>query len=333
MMTGTLSRASLVVTILSLFPADGLVAQGSSAAGRRDHDTTFSTTVDMVALNVTVTDKRQKFVGNLTKNDFVVLEEGVTQQVTVFDPGSVPIDLAVLIDMSGSIRSQFEIVRRAALQLLAGLGPADRGAVLGFNERVRTLVDWTGDQRELARGVAELRASGGTSLHTAIYVALKDLPALVDRQGPPRRRALVVLSDGADTTSSLSFDDVLDACRRAGVGVYTIVARPAMRSFNPLMIERFKRPDLEHSMRKLAVETGARAFTLTDLSGLRDTYTTIGAELAHQYLVGYTPTRAAGPDATFRRVVVSLRDRTDLVVRTRPGYVPEVPVRAALTVR
>jgi Ca-activated chloride channel family protein len=195
------------------------------------------------------------------------------------------------------------------------------------------LVDWTGDQRELERGVADVRARGGTSLHTAIYVAVKDLAARADRQGPPRRRALVVLSDGADTTSALSFEDVLDACRRAGVGVYTIVARPGMRSFNPLTIERFKRPDLEHSMRRLAQETGARAFTLTDLGGLQAAYTRIGTELAHQYLVGYTPTSPTGRVGTFRRVVVSLRDRSDVVVRTRPGYVPEVPVRAALAVR
>ena len=328
-MRHALGQAILAATLIACFSGNDLFAQGPPLPLPVRPGASFESGVDLVALDVTVTDQRQNYVENLTRSDFIVRDEGVPQDIIVFEPGAVPVDLALLIDVSGSVRAEFRTIRRAALQVLDSLGPQDRAAIIGFNDRIRTLVDWTGDRRELEHAVETLTTRGGTSLYSAIYVTLKDFGARTDRDGSPRRRAIVVLSDGDDTTSLLSFEDLLDSCRRAGVAVYTVrVARQMEASLEVLSKRGHRRSAFEYAMATLARETGARHFSIRAMRDLPNVFTTVARELAHQYVVGFAPS-SAGRDGAFCQVTVSVPGRRDLVVRTRPGYVRGAPSRLA----
>jgi VWFA-related protein len=280
----------------------------------------FSAGIEMVPLNVTVTDKRQQYVRDLTESDFAVFEDGVRRSIAVFDAGRVPVDLALLLDTSASIRDQIGMIRAAAIGFLNTLGPDDRATVVGFSHRVDVLQPWTGDRIQLESAIRRSSASGGTSLFTALYVALRSFGEA--RLGDQlRRQAIVVLSDGDDTSSVVSFDDALETCRRAGVSIYTIrMTRVGLDQNLALTLRRSaKSISPEYVMGTFAKETGARTYTLTKIRELAATYGSIADELSNQYVLGYYPgPRLAG--ALYRRVAVQVVGRNDAVARTRLGY-------------
>lgn len=289
-------------------------ASGQPASTRA----TFQTSVDVVALTVTVTDTTNQYVPNLALDDFTVFEDGVAQPVSFFGVADVPLDLALLIDASASMQSQMAMVRQAASGLLRTLRPGDRAALVEFRDQVAVGQPMTEDLGRVAKALDSITARGGTSLYNAIYVTLRDFQKAAGDRSTVRRRAIVVLSDGADTGSVIGFDDLLDLARRAGVTVYTI----AMQSPEPLSRGSSRRRYLsqaDYAMRTLAEETGARAFSPTTGAEVRNVYVTIASELASQYAIGYTP-RNVQQDGAWRRVLVRIAARPGMRSRTRTGY-------------
>jgi Ca-activated chloride channel family protein len=316
--------------IAGLVSAFALVAPLCGAQPPSDVDSPrqvrFGSTVEIVALNVTVT-ARRGYVENLTQDDFVVYDNGVPQEVSLFGRGDSPIDLVLLLDLSTSVRDRVGVVRAAAKNFLRTLRPDDRAAIIGFNQRVEVLANWTGNQAELGRAVDAARASGGTALYGAIYIALRGLDAGTP-DGEPRRRALVVLSDGEDTSSLVSYEDVLESCRRSGVSVYTIRLRRAVsQAVEQILRDRSsRRTDAEYVMNALARETGARAFSIVQLAELADVYADIAAELSHQYVLGYVP-RGDRADREFHSLSVAVPGHQGAQARTRTGYLRSPSVR------
>jgi Ca-activated chloride channel family protein len=320
---------------LSVLPGLALLAASASAQAPLDGLSptglpTFGTTVETVALNVTVTTGKQGYVGNLTRDDFLVYEDGVPQRVTIFGNADVPLDVVVLLDLSASLRDRIGFVRSAAKGFLRTLRPGDRGAVIGFNQSVRVLANWTEDRPSLEAAIDQTRASGGTALYSAIYIALKGLG--VHRIGEAdtlRRRVVVVLSDGDDTSSLVSYDDVLETCRRSGVMVYTIAIKRVVPPELERLLKRQREVDGEYVLRSLARETGARPFTVVQLEQLPRVYADISQELAHQYLLGYVPSAVEGP-RTFHLLSVAVPGRVNAQARTRVGYLrsPTAPALA-----
>jgi Ca-activated chloride channel family protein len=291
---------------------------------------TFKVGVETVALHVTVTDERQSYVGGLTRDDFVVYDQGVRQDVSIFAAGEVPLDLLLLVDLSGSVRDRLHLVRSAAKQFLTTLKPGDRGAIIGFNQRVRVLADWTSDRQVLARGIDTAQAAGGTALYTAIDVAIRGLEPARLEAGGHRRRVLVILSDGHDTSSLVSYEDVIETCRRSGLVAYAVSFRRDLEAVQDAPDARLRRAESEgdYVLKRLAQETGARAFPASSVRQLPAIFEEIASELAHQYLIGYVPS----PDASatgFHAVSVEAPGRTGLTVRTRLGYVRAGPGRDA----
>ena len=135
---------------------------------------TFRSGVDVVALNVTVLDPAQHLVGDLARQDFVVFEDGVRQDIAYFETRDIPLDVALLIDTSISMGPNLAAVRRAAAGLTAMLRPLDRAAVFGFNDRVHMLTGFTSDSAAIAGAIANTRPGGATALYNAIYVALRE---------------------------------------------------------------------------------------------------------------------------------------------------------------
>ena len=217
----------------------------------------FKSTVEVVPLTVTVTDAKGKYVKNLVETDFAVLEEGVRQSLAFFANEPVPIDLALTIDASESMASQLPIVRKAAGALVDSLRGGDRATVVTIKNAVGVALPLTADRPRIDAAIRDLSASGGTALYDGVYVVLKELERA--RMAEIRKRVLVLLSDGLDTASRLSADDMLALARRAGVGIY-VIAMPTRSSNLPRNRQDGSALQAEYAMRALARDTGARSF-------------------------------------------------------------------------
>jgi len=282
--------------------------------------TTFRSSVELVTLNVTVTDTEGHHVTGLNGADFEVLEDGVRQQVRFFNAVNVPLDVVLLIDTSSSMRGKIEMVRAAAHQFVKKLRDGDRGAVVTFNSAVRVVQAFTGDAVELDAAIDATRLGGGTALYTGIYVALDHFTRLAKKDGELRKSAVVLLSDGEDTGSLIGEDDLFERARRAGVPLYPILAQAeADRNALTLAGHQRLRSGADFTLRTLAKETGGMAFFPTRMEDLSDVYAKIAGELATQYSVGYVPA-GANPDGSFRRILVRIPSRPDAQPRTRAGY-------------
>ena len=279
---------------------------------------TFRAGTSLVALNVIVTDLQQHYATGLRAEDFEIYEDGVRQQVEFFATADVPLDLILLIDASSSMVDKVDAVRKAANGFVDTLREGDRGAVVSFADGVSVLQTLTADRALIRGAIDRTGAKGATALHNAIYVSLKEFGRRAAAAGDVRRQAIAVLSDGEDTSSLLSFDDVLEMAKRSGVAIYTIGLKSnLMPSAGPADRRYFSQSDF--AMKQLASETGAVPFFPQTVRDLSKVYDAIAAELASQYSIGYVP-RNVREDGKYRRVVVRVANKPELKPRTRTGY-------------
>lgn len=306
----------VVLSGLGALLAAPAAAQGPGA-GEPAGATHFRARVELVPLNVTVVDARQRLVSGLTAGEFRVYEDGVPQDVEMFAAGDVPVDVAILLDASASIGNRMPLIQKAAVGFLRALRPGDRATLIGFREAAQVLAPWTDDLALVEAAVREARPRGGTSLFTSLYVAIRGFGTLPGTGGIARRPAVVVLSDGNDTASLISFDDVLEACQRAGITVYTIRLDRRLPGLRPTPPSA-KQAAGDYALRRLAAETGARSLAVSADGDLAAAYGAVAQELANQYLLAYAPkpSTAARP---FRRVQVAVT-RPGVFPRTRTGY-------------
>jgi Ca-activated chloride channel family protein len=277
----------------------------------------FRSGVDAVTVNVTVTDGSRRYVTDLGRDNFVLLEDGRPQQITVFRQTGVSLAVALLIDTSASMRLTLPLAQQAALGFVRELASTDVAAVFDVDSRVGVAQDFTNDRASLERAIQRTRAGGTTALYDALYIALKELKKTI-RGEPfedPRRRAIVVLSDGEDTSSLVSFDEVQDTAARSDTAVYAIGLFAPTTATSPWLE---KPHEAEFVLRRLAQQTGGRAFFPTDAKELRAIYAAIKAELSNQYFLGYESSNPRR-DGAFRRIAVRV-DRPGVVARARPGY-------------
>ena len=280
----------------------------------------FRSAVDLVSLNVTVTEGGTRYVTDLAQEDFNVFEDGVKQDVTFFNRTNLPIALALLLDTSASMDSKLPTAQEAAIGFARRLRAQDLAEVIDFDSRVVVLQNFTNSATELESAIKKTSAGGSTSLYNAVYIALKDLKKIVARNTEEiRRQAIVVLSDGEDTSSLLPFEEVLDLAKRSETAIYAIGLRAPEGPGTTT--KGFK--EAEFVLRQFAQETGARSFFPNQLSELAGVYGQISDELSSQYTVGYT-SRNPKRDGGWRRVVVRV-GRPNLQTRTKLGYFAPTP--------
>jgi Ca-activated chloride channel family protein len=309
--------AAVAVTLVLMLGS--VFAQSSRPEADQVPSPVFRSGSALVALNVTVQDTAAKYVAGLQSADFAVYEDGVKQDVRFFESSAVPVDLIVLVDTSSSMSDKIDIVHDAAAGFLKSLRAGDRGAVVSFDDSVSILQPLTSDPALLEKAVRAMVAHGSTALNNAVYIALKQFGQTARQDGDPRRQAIVVLSDGADTSSLVSFDDVLGQARRMGVNVYTVAlqSRYEARQVSEQGGRRFF-SEADYAMKTIARETGAQSFFPAPAE-LKGVYGVIATELANQYSIGYIPANARA-DGRFRRVSVQVVTRPELRPRTRAGY-------------
>lgn len=273
----------------------------------------FRAGVDTVVLSVTVTDGRNHPITGLTERDFAVFEDGVPQEIAFFAGDPQPIALSLLIDSSASMDDKISVAQTAARGFVARLGPEDVAQVIDFNTDLRIRQTYTHDLAALERAILAIRTGGSTSLYTALYVAISDLNAQgPQRPGDIRRRAIVILSDGEDTTSLKSYDDVADLAKRSDVAIYAVGLRDRRGAYDRTFNEA------DFALRTLTQQTGGRVYFVDDFRQLPAVYNDIADELANQYVIGYNATNTRR-DGAWRRVLVRV-DRPETIVRTRSGY-------------
>ena len=281
------------------------------------------------SVTVTVTDQNGAYVSGLQREDFVVYEDGVPQDITYFNTGeSEPVSLGLIVDTSGSMRNKIDRARQALRRFVDAIHPRDEVFIEEFNVQPVLLQDFTDSRTLLAQAVTLLRPAGGTSLYDAILDGLRRV-----KHGRHQKKALVVITDGVDTASLASLNQTINIARRSGVLIYTIGIGNPNQHFSSggagLSIGPFavivggddERVD-SRTLQEISDETGGKHFLLNtaDVIGnaaVLDTATqTISRELRQQYSLGYTSSRSGN---RYHSVRVEPR-RGDLVVRAQKGY-------------
>ena len=307
-------RLSSTISLMAAFA----ILFSSSAFGQHQ---VFRAETSLVSVNVTVTDANAHHVPGLTADQFKVFEDGVPQEVEFFSAGEMPLDVAVLLDTSLSMTSQLPMVEQAATRLIRALRPDDRAVVLGISGGLRVLQPLTSDPNALIRAVENNKPSGNTPLFVSIYSTLSMLAKdAASRQGPPRRQALVVFSDGWNTRSGFDFTELLDVVRRYAIPIYAIAPRSykSPRTEHQEALDRAEQ-SVNFELRKLATETGGRAFFPSDARQLASMYDDIAKELANQYSIGYQSTNTAEVN-DYRQLTVQVHAK-GVTSRARAGYI------------
>ncbi|MEP7310429.1 MAG: VWA domain-containing protein [Acidobacteriota bacterium] len=294
-------------------PAETGAAPTTQAGVAPPQGPAFRAGVDLVSLNVTVADASGHFLTDLSQEDFSVFEDGAKQDVTFFSRTNLPVALSLMLDTSASMDTKLPTAQEAAIGFVRRLRSQDLAEIIDFDSRVTIGAPFSNNGPELEQAIRKTSAGGSTSLYNAIYIALKDLKKIVARNVEEiRRRAIVVLSDGEDTSSLLPFEEVLDLAKRSETAIYAI----GLRSADATESKGFK--EAEFALRQLAQETGGRAFFPNQVLDLAKIYGEISDELSSQYTVGYT-SRNPRRDGGWRRVVVRVNGR-QLTPRTKLGY-------------
>jgi Ca-activated chloride channel homolog len=272
----------------------------------------FRSGIDVVSLNVTVA-QGQHYITDLEQGDFNIYEDGVQQNVTFFNKTNLPIALALLLDTSASMDTKLPTAQEAAIGFAKRLRTQDLAEIIDFDNRVNMLQPFTNSTPDLEQAIRRTSSGGSTSLYNAIYVALKDLKKAVAKNAEEiRRQAIIVLSDGEDTSSLLPFEEVLDLAKRSETAIYSIGLRDNDSGGSKLFKEA------EFVLRQFSQETGGRAFFPNQLADLTGVYGQIADELSSQYTVGYS-SRNPKRDGAWRRIVVRV-NRPNVTVRTKSGY-------------
>ena len=295
-------------------PQGNNVVSGGSVADQPKRSTpTIRVDVDLVLVNVTVTDPFNRLVTGLEQDNFRVLEDNVEQEIVHFSSEDVPISIGVIFDMSGSMSNKVDKARQAALQFLKTANPQDEFFLVSFNDRAQLMSSFTSSIEELQTRLMYATARGRTALFDAIYLGLSQM-----RGAHNAKRALLILSDGGDNHSRYNEGDIKNFVKESDVQLY------AIGIFDPLGYrnrtpEELNGPSL---LTELSEMTGGRVFPVENLNDLPDIATKISMELRNQYVVGYKPSNHQR-DAKWRKIKVRLRPPKGLPplnVYAKTGY-------------
>ena len=261
----------------------------------------------LVVLNAAVTDAAGKPVTGLKNNQFTILEDGKPQPISLFETESAPFAAVILIDTSGSMEQRVSIARAAAIHFLDGLRADDVTEIYNFDSKV-SLVQEFSNSRDLADGGYNLKADGMTILNDAVYQAAQDLA-----QRPEKRRAIIVLSDGADTASKRSGDKALKAALAVNATIYTVDMSPLETGGGNVRAQM----QSQGALKNFAEKSGGKFIATPGGAAMRAAFKNIVQELGVQYTLGYQP--AAERDGKWHSIELKV-SQPNLQVRTRKGY-------------
>jgi len=239
---------------------------------------TFKAGTQVVSIFATVTDPQKRLVSGLTQDDFLVFDNEKPQPLVYFDNSIRPINVVVMLDTSGSMTLNIDLLKQAAEQFLIRLLPEDKARVGAFNDKIQFNAQWSNNRDQLITDTKNLDFGNGTRLWDAVGASLDELKNI------DGRKVILIFTDGDDTESRVRLGTVMDRARAEEVMVYAIGLESIY--FNGQQRVRTK-PD--GGLRKIADETGGGYFELTKASELAPTFTKVAQELHSQYVIGFTP--------------------------------------------
>jgi VWFA-related protein len=274
--------------------------------GAPDQSGTIRVNINLIVLHVAVLDHSGHFVSGLEKQDFAVSVDGQPRPITVFQKDDAPVTAGILVDNSASMIPKGPEVLAAALAFARASNPQDEMFVVHFSDQIRLGLPadkpFTGSISELEAALSQFKPAGATALYDAIALALSHL-----RKSPLERKVLLIISDGGDNSSKISFSEVLDLLQRSGAVVYAIgLYDDSNRDRNPRVLS------------ELAELTGGRAYFPSELKDVSKVCVEIARDIRLQYTLG-----VEGPeDGQYHRLKVTARDPRggELEVRTRTGF-------------
>ncbi len=278
--------------------------------------------VNMVTVPVTVRKHGSGFMKGLPRNAFRVTEDGQEQEILLFTQEAVPARIAIVLDSSGSVLSEWGTIKYATKKFAENLKQDDQFALVTFNTEIRLKMDWGRNTDRVDHVLSSIYCKDNTNLWDAIYVVSNDV-----FRGIKEKKAMIIMSDGMDNNSSVSFGEALDAAIRSEAAIYVVSKTQAVREsllyrmaqagyYENLPQEVFVQADL--ALRKLAYETGGRVLYPNTFGQLDNIYAEVDDELRNQYTIGYISTNQV-KDGSYRRIQVSV-DAPDITVSARPGY-------------
>ena len=278
--------------------------------------------VNMVNVPVTVRRPEGGFIKELSKSAFRIYEDGHPQEIVFFAQEALPARIAIVLDISGSVRSEWGTIKYATKKFVENLKPDDEFSLVSFNTQIRLKIDWGRKIDRIDPVLTSIYCKDNTKLWDAIYVVSTDV-----FKGIEEKKAMIIMSDGLDNDSAVSYDDALQAAIHSEAAVYVVSKTEAVRQL--MMFENAKSGyydnipqeifvQADQALRKLAYETGGRVLYPNNFGQLDNIYAQVDEELRNQYTIGYISSNTA-KDGSYRRIEVRV-DAPKAAVSARPGY-------------
>jgi Ca-activated chloride channel family protein len=293
----------------------------SNAAGKDQE--AFKIRVEVNTVNVPVTVRRPEggFVKSLSQNDFRIFEDGQPQEISVFAQEGLPTHLAIVLDISGSVEPEWGTIKYATKRFVEHLKPEDEFSLTSFNTEIKLKMDWGRKTDRIDSVLTSIYCKGNTKLWDAIYVVSNDV-----FKGIEGKKAIIIMSDGLDNESAVSYEDALQAAVRSEAAIYVVSKTEAVRQLNMaankgsyyggIPNDVFVQADL--ALRKLAYETGGRVLYPNTFGQLDNIYAEVDEELRNQYTLGYISSNTI-KDGGYRKITVSVKEK-GAAISARPGY-------------
>ncbi len=294
--SGYMRALTLAVLLLVVATASGTVGQ----------EPTFRSSTRIVPVTATVIDEQGRFVPGLEQDEFTILDNGMPQNITLFENDVQPFTVVVMLDYSASMTANLDRLQAAAEQFLLRMLSDDRGQVGSFSDKIQFSGTFTNDRDDLILALKDLQFGNPTRLYDAVNESIAML------RGVERRKVVLVFTDGDDTASRVGMGSVLDRAKEEEAMIYAIGLESEY--FNGQRRVR-TRPD--RGLRRLADETGGGYFELKKTDELAPTFTRVAQELHSQYTLGFTPTTLDGRE---HKLVVRMKT-PGMTARARKTYI------------
>lgn len=278
----------------------------SFSADEKSEVKTLRIDVRMVEVYASVFDRGGKYLPGLRLSDFRIVENGAVQSISSFESSSAALTLALLVDTTGSMLKPLPHVKNAVADLLGQINPKDRFGLFAFNNKLQVVVPFTKDRRVALRSLFRLRATGSTALFDSLAQLAPHLARITGK------KAILLFTDGEDTSSVLSMEDSVRTIKRVGIPVYTVSQGLALDS--KLLLERLS---------EISKATGGVAFTIRNPEEIGEVFSAIVEDLKHLYLLGYYPPATINSNRQgWRRIQVLVPSHKNSQVRAKEGFLP-----------
>jgi Ca-activated chloride channel family protein len=283
---------------------------------------TIGVNVDLVVVHTTVLDKNGHFVSGLKKDIFKLFEDGVAQNVSSFSQEDVPISMGIVIDTSGSMRNKIDLVNKAALAFIRASNPDEQVFLVGFNDQVELLEDYTNDIDAITDALDNTVVTGGTALYDAIFLGVQKA-----QNGIKPKKAIVVITDGEDRDSYYKLDELVAKVQESEVQIYCVGFLNAVPEKGLFGHWSKSVPEKAHdALQRVSDETGGKAYFPQKIPEIGTIVSEIAQELRNQYSIGYMSSNSAR-DGSYRKIKIALDPSVAATnhVRYRRGYFAPKP--------